>query len=405
MAKTGLGGGVHVINAPTGTANFTQGFSKATGSLLGSGLEYLAQNKLNQMKFQNLVSQGYSPEQAKHLLWMDDAKLQHEAMGQFAQANALKGIQEQDEEVPQETQFNQYAMGNGEQAQPQEQQNQGISPEIMQLLSQGNKAPALGMLQQFAQPQQQKPAEIQPKAGEVSPTQANAGPRKKVQPTEAQLLGQALSKGAGKTATGVNDKQQAAIDKSQAAYNKNLDSRLQALRDITDKAGKLKELLEKGAEDESQVGSGWTGYAGSFAPRILGSASEQFATTADDVAAALTSLDRGVQTISKIRFNQQRKPNLGQTRLTQEERVEELLDYGRKGFLEEDLRNHLVESNGGKNPENLSGKVKKFYTKLEKSIPPVPPNAEQGQVFNDKKNGVKWVVEGPIMRFFGFIGE
>ena len=212
----------------------------------------------------------------------------------------------------------------------------------------------------------------------------------------------------GKGST-ISDKYQAAIDKSEKKY---LDAakarpRIEALRDITNKAGQMKELLNQGADDGSQVESGWTGAIPSSigATRILGSASEQFATDADDIAAALTSLQSGVQTISKIRFNQNRKPNLGQNRLTQEERTEELLDYGKRGYLELDLIDYLTDKNGGKTPQNLSGKVEKIYGKLANNIPPVPEWAKNGQDIKDSKNGVIWKVEGPILRFNGFIGE
>lgn len=183
---------------------------------------------------------------------------------------------------------------------------------------------------------------------------------------------------------------QSKIVKANKPYNDALEKKNAAATEILHKAEQMMELLQTG-----EVSSGWSGAL--LPARALGSESERFANLSDDVASALTSLQSGVQTISKIRFNQNRKPNLGQSREAQLIRTEDLIDDAANIFLEEDIKNWLIDQNNNEEPAHLSKEVNRIFGKAK--IPPVLPGDEDGKKL--KKNGITWEKQGPIYRFVG----
>jgi hypothetical protein len=161
------------------------------------------------------------------------------------------------------------------------------------------------------------------------------------------------------------------------------------------------ELLEKG---DVQSGAFAGNVPAKLRGTLLNSDSDRFANLGDDVAEALAGLSTGVQTVSKINFNRERKANLSQAHNTQVERVKDATNQFAKLALETDIENYLIEKNGGQ-PRALSTKVLSQYNKLVNQIPDKPQGSEEGQTFTDPKTGARWTVNGPIMRFAGFKGE
>lgn len=183
-------------------------------------------------------------------------------------------------------------------------------------------------------------------------------------------------------------------------YDDKLEKRVDSVNDLLPKAGEMKKLLEIPQTEEDAVDSGWSGL---FWPRVSQNAnSQRFSELGDDVAAALTALQGGAQTISRIKFNQQRKPRLGQHRQTQLERVNDMIHDGAIVRLEGDLRNWIASQNDGIEPRNIQSKIKPLWNELHNNIPDIPEGAQDGEILVDPKTKVRWKVEYPIMAFDGF---
>jgi len=193
----------------------------------------------------------------------------------------------------------------------------------------------------------------------------------------------------------VQFKQQQAIDKEFAPYTNELSKRKSIAEEIIPKAEKMLNLLQSGNVN--------SGTYGRFAPLwVSGNESQEFSALGDDVANSLAGLSSGQQTISKIRFNKERKPNLSQTTETQIARTKDLLQEAGKVVLEGDIENYLINRNENKIPKGLRNEVSKILKRVNK-IPLKGPNDENGDIIEDKKNGIRWVVSGPILRFDGLV--
>ncbi len=166
---------------------------------------------------------------------------------------------------------------------------------------------------------------------------------------------------------------------------------------ILQKGGKVLDLLTKPDSDVAE------GAYGEYVPLWFQSEdSRRVDTLTDDIAAELTALQSGQQTISKIRFNKGRKPSLNMDRNTQIEKTYDLLEDAAAIKLETDITDYIIDQYPGSYPENLKHDVRKLYNKLDNHIPKVEEGMQQGDGFEDPKTGALWQVEGPIMRFRGF---
>src|SRR5262249_893852 len=147
-----------------------------------------------------------------------------------------------------------------------------------------------------------------------------------------------------------------------------------------------------------------SGVYGNYAPLWLPGSdeSQQFSGLGDDIANALAGLSTGQQTISKIRFNKERKPNLSQSTETQLARTKELIQEVGKVVAEGDIENYLISRNDNKTPKGLRTEVAKILKKIHE-IPLKQEGDENGDILNDKKTGIQWIVSGPILRFNGLI--
>lgn len=189
--------------------------------------------------------------------------------------------------------------------------------------------------------------------------------------------------------------QQKAIDTKLKPYRTNLDKRFIASESILSKANEMLQLLNNGDVN--------SGVLGRYQPLFLSNdASNRFSGLADDIANELASLSTGAQTISKIKFNQQRKPNLAQSTATQIERTNDLIKEANKVVLENDIANFFINENNGETPSDLQQKVQGLIKKIGQ--PPLKSQEDQeGEIIDDPKHGISWIVSGPVLRFNGFI--
>ena len=197
------------------------------------------------------------------------------------------------------------------------------------------------------------------------------------------------------------ERQQIAINKEFQKYDDTLDARYRPAEQAAQKLGVMQELLAGGDElTGSQVSENLpTSRLPNF---LLNTASKRFNEEGKDVASLLTGLQSGAQTISKINYNESRKPNLTQDRATQYHRISDAMQEVGKVVLEKDIRDYLVALNDSQIPKDLTGKINQIYKKSPK-IPPVPKDAQQDDVFEDPKSGIRWIVRGPLMRFHGLL--
>ena len=191
-------------------------------------------------------------------------------------------------------------------------------------------------------------------------------------------------------------KDQAEINRNEKFYNQRLIKRNNALNEIVDKGGNMLKLLANG-----QVNSG---IQGKFQPLwVSNKDSNLFNTDSNSIASLLTDLsEKGTGGIQTVKYNENRKPNLSMPREAQIAATLEMLEEASKGVLEIDIANYLKEVNENEIPKGWSTSVAKATNAIGK--PPLRgPKDKDGDKYNDTKNGVQWVVAGPIMRFNGFI--
>ena len=152
------------------------------------------------------------------------------------------------------------------------------------------------------------------------------------------------------------------LQKKNAPYEKAMGIKNAAADEILHKAGEMKQLL---LDPESDVAEG---AAGKYLPLWALPGSQRFSGLSDDVAAALTGLQSGIQTISKIRFNKERKPDIWQDRQTQIERTDDLLNDAARIKLEQDVYDFITNSGYQANTQQ---QTRKIYDRLSDTIPVV----------------------------------
>ena len=194
---------------------------------------------------------------------------------------------------------------------------------------------------------------------------------------------------------------QATINASNKPYTDSLEKRVAVLNDALPALQEMQELLQSG---NVQSGAFAGNVPANLRGTLLNSDSDRFTGLGDDLATALTGLTTGVQTISKIKFNRERKPTLANSRETQIARTQDAANLFARVALESDLESYLIEKNGAQ-PRDLSSKVRIQYNNLVNNIPEKPQDAQEGQTFTDPETSARWKVQGPIMRFIGFKGE
>ncbi len=155
-----------------------------------------------------------------------------------------------------------------------------------------------------------------------------------------------------------NTTKQAAIDRQNAPFNKGLTAGVVNAEKAIDILSNMEQLLDTG-----KVSSGLYGKV----PSILqNSESQQFEANADALAQQLAG-QSGVAGAFKIRFAQNLKPKLTDKEQTQKDRIQFLKKEAEKVLRKAQLRDDLIEENGGFQPPNLESLINKRSKELEKS--------------------------------------
>jgi hypothetical protein len=193
------------------------------------------------------------------------------------------------------------------------------------------------------------------------------------------------------------EKEQVRIDREFAPYRKELSKRANAAEEVVRDAGEMLDLLKTGNVN--------SGIVGRFRPLYVSSdESQRFSKLGDSAANALSGLSSGTQGIGKIKFNKERKPTVSDNPGAQISGVEDMLQEGGKVLLENDIEDYLIGQNDNKTPKGLKSEIAKIYKKVNK-IPVRSANDEDGDILNDPKTGIQWIVKGPILRFNGLAGK
>lgn len=276
------------------------------GSALGSGLEMLAQNKLQQLAQRNQQAQhakglqsiqGISPEMAQSLSLLDPQTMQLVLKDTLARP--------------------------GEQAYAQS---------LNQLL--GGQPQGSGEEQAFNLPDQSR----------LNARQATELAKLKFQKDEAESK--------------QREKKQSTINATNKTYNEALDKAYNINQKIADLGQELTDLVKTG-----KVASG---LEGQLKPQwLLNDESRRFDAIGQELA-TLIAAQSGVPTNFKIKLAQSSKPNLTHATNTQLKLAEHLINQTKKVADRFNIRNELVAENQGEQPANLSSLVENKYKEMSK---------------------------------------
>jgi hypothetical protein len=188
---------------------------------------------------------------------------------------------------------------------------------------------------------------------------------------------------------------QKSIDAKLKPYNTLLEKNYRSAENVANKAAAIIDLIENG-NVLNNISNKYSAWYNSNTDTQL------FEGYADDIANALTEMSAGSQGIQRVKFNRERKPTVYLTKEAQLGRANEVLKEANKVVLEEDLRNYFVNQNNGENPNDLKEKIRDAAKKVGET-PLKSKTDQEGQIFRDKKTGATWIVNGPLLRFNGFM--
>ncbi len=351
---------VQVINDP----NRSQSLVGSLTNGLSSALQGLAQHKVNEIQ-QKKVAQ---------------------TLGN-AFPDLPKGSLQFLSQLPPKEQM-EYLQGLGEQERAQQPQGQQQQPgelteeQIMKYLPQFLQSPEA---QQAFSPEEH--AELLKMVSQPQQTQ---------KPEQGLKLSQL---GAGKT-KGVNVQVQNNIDRKYQKYNDYVDNARDNADSIINTGEKLKSLVEKGDVSEGLVGDIREKF-----PFGLAGANEntrEFVSNANQLIDDSANLIKGVATNFKIKLKQAAKVNLGMPNDVKLRRIQQAVDSAQKARDIGDIRDQIVEENGGI-PENLPTLVRKRYQKWEQEHSKGPDLdtkdyadddvvEENGVLYEKSQDGKSWQV-------------
>lgn len=203
-------------------------------------------------------------------------------------------------------------------------------------------------------------------------------------------------------------KKQQAIDKANEPFLTQLNKGIPVAEEMYDKANEMLKLLETGKVANTLVGSiAETPGIGRIAKPFLNEESQRFLALSNDIAALLAA-NSGVATNFKIKFAQERKPNLTQKVATQKALTEDIIKQAKKVLERERIANELVGKNNYQQPPNLKSQVDKIYrenlakeqkkqSKKTQGLPPVNAYSEDaiieidGNQFKKNEDNTGWV--------------
>lgn len=373
------------------------------GSGLSTGLEELAKRKMLALQqrhgqergAQSLQGLGFSPDEATAI-----ASLPEKVQGQILQAYLQRGgsgqsnqpqdnipQQQTSQQVPvQETTLQQLLGQIGPQGKPGQ-----IVPGQLTDIMQNAIGKTKVSLPQIQQEQQ-------------APTQSQSNALIKPRPTVAEVLSRPsphesreqellkLKQESAKERT--QNKRQGSIEKANTPFIASLQKAVPVAEEMSDKAMEMLNLLKNGNVD--------FGITGKFTPNVIQNVdSQRFLALSNDIASLLAA-NSGVATNFKIKFAQERKPNLSQNKKTQEGLTKDLIKQAQKVILREKFANELIAGNDYQQPPNLKSQVDSKYQQFKKLIDTLPNaddlqndtravNDATGEVFV-VKNGI-WLPE------------
>lgn len=392
------------------------------GSALGIGLERLAHSKLQQLQqrsFKDAATKAGIAENVAKFWSLLPEKTQAALLQDFSQSGGFAGAMPSAAEAysaPISAAIGQQALPPGLQAlisgeQPNQMQDMGggqaniaaildairrpgmpeaqqFAPGLQQLLNsqqQDRALPELKLPQAVQAAAQQQPRPAQPQAPKIGMPQPVAAPLPQ-QLTPEQERFRKFQEAAAQKKGKFAEAQQKRIDMQNKPYNVQLDKAVTNAQEIKNLATELKEIIESG-----NAASGWSG----LVPQITGGlgASDQtqrFVGKAKELALRLSS-QGGTGTNLRVKAAEETKPKLSDAPEAQLAKANDIIRAANRVLVKENLRQQLIEENGGRQPENIGSLIEKRF----KQIPDVPSDAVDGDVYEDNKGGM-WVIEDGI---------
>ncbi len=172
---------------------------------------------------------------------------------------------------------------------------------------------------------------------------------------------QMLQQIAKQTLVSNKENKQKYIDSANKSWNTNFDKSLDIANKMEDIAGQMETLLASG-----KVKSGLLGRA---TPEfMLNDESRTFEALSNELASLIAS-NSGVATNFKIKLAQSMKPNITQPKKTQMQLLQNVRKQAGKILSKAEIRDNLIASNNGMQPQNIGSLVEKAYKdqKISKS--------------------------------------
>jgi len=291
----------------------------------------------------------------------------------------------------------QYAAGSSALQQEQQTQRQQQEQGLQALLGLQQEQQQKGQFPyrpgfQGAKQQQYGGAEQQEIAQQIQQAQQQLAKSKK-----PISFAQALGAGPGKAAT-VNVKMQEHIDKKNSKFNEKINQYRVGAEDIVDNLRAIMDLIDSGKVEFGLLGNLKERTPLNAGFPLMNDETQQFVTLINDTVDKDSAFTKGVATNFKIKLKQSAKPHLGLSKESARDRVERMLQEKLKVIRMGDIRDKLIEQNGGVEPDNLETLTYKEFTKSKNQKPPVPEGAQENDVYEDESMpGVRWRVKNNEM--------
>jgi hypothetical protein len=144
-------------------------------------------------------------------------------------------------------------------------------------------------------------------------------------------------------------RQQAQINSANRGFNADNDKAYRNALTAKDEIQNMREALA--------TGKVYTGAKGQFIPSWAQNTETQLFDKSSNTLAGLLASGQGVPSGFKIKFAQSQKPNISQTRAAQEKLLDKIEAEVDKAIMRNDIRDAIIEQNGGEQPPNLSALV------------------------------------------------
>lgn len=160
----------------------------------------------------------------------------------------------------------------------------------------------------------------------------------------------------------MNDKERALQERKQRRIDMSNKAALTKLDSAVDGAIRISELTDE-IDALLSTGKVASGSYGRYTPSVfLNDESRSFDAKVKELAALMGS-SQGTASDYKIQLAQEYKPNLTQSAKTQKAVNEGARKFANRVIRAGEIRNELIEDNGGQQPENLAGLIKKQLLK------------------------------------------